>query len=821
MLFKRPSRGKFGGCPAAALPGEIQRKGVPGGVGRRTGLLALLTMMLFLWPAVAGAAGAADGVRLTATVGFDGRVKPAAWVPLVVEIENNGQELQGELVWDHTPQYGPPAPYQIRQSLPVALPAGGKKRFMVYAPTDHSGQGPVVRLLVAGQEIAQQKLTFQYSGDVLVGLLGPDREDVATLAALRLPNGRSVQLVKLDGAAVPDRTQALQSLDMLVVSNFSAAELTAAQRQAVQDWVREGGLLVLVGGPEARKTLTPWQPWLPIQSEGQVRASLAPLGAWVETPLAAETEVSRARITGARVLAAAGDIPLAAIWDHGAGAVAYLAYDPTLQPVHGWAGSTRLWERLLLSTPIGAQWEKGDRGMNRWQNLAQAAQQLPVGSMPSLRGLATSLLVYVLVLGPVNFLVLRRLRRAEWAWVTIPVLVLLFSGGTWLQSRSSAAAKTLAHQVSVVELDHTDTARVRTILGVFLPAQVDARVEFDRQMPLEATIPYAGSYRSGGGENLPVGVEIGGGGTGPVRLHPLGLWTMRAIGSQATVPSPGQLETVLTLGENGLTGTVTNQTDLPLKGVAVIYGTGSALVGELAPGQSAQVSLDLLNNQPQEFGPNALHMALRRAYQPNGWQGGNMSDEEAELFRRMNLAEALNQVTVDPGRPLVIGWADWAPGGVSINGVKFQPYLTAAVIQPGQVAVGKGNFTLPAGVLQGRLVAWDGQGYVGGPDNWSLPMEGTATVDFDLPVAAAAVQAMDLHVPLFKGPQRPGDLRVELWDWQAGTWREFAFDGRLATVAEPQRFVNATRKVRARIGRNGQEPFPTGIPSLALTGRVN
>src|SRR5205085_852445 len=57
---------------------------------------------------------------------------------------------------------------------------------------------------------------------------------------------------------------------------------------------------------------------------------------------------------------------------------------------------------------------------------------LPVLDLPEPLGIAIFLLVYILLIGPVNFIVLRRMRRAELAWITIPALVLIFSVGAYL-----------------------------------------------------------------------------------------------------------------------------------------------------------------------------------------------------------------------------------------------------------------------------------------------------------------------------------------------------------------------------------------------------
>lgn len=768
---------------------------------------------------VAPAPALADGnVQLNVTVGFEGRIKPGTWAPLTVEIQNGGPELDGELVWDYRPEWGPRAPYTVRHSLPVSLPAGARKRYTVYAPAGHGGGGPEVRLIGRNGEVARQTAVVRHTTDVLVGLLGPDREDLAPLAALQLPNGRNMALVRLDAATVPDRVQALRSLDVLVIGRFSADELTEGQRQALRDWVREGGLLVLAGGPEAHRTLTPWLPWVPLELQGQAESDLIPLAEWTgsEAP-GGVAAVSRAAVRDARVLAADGEVPLVAIWGRGRGSVAYLAFDPTLEPVHSWAGSTRMWERLIQSGGLAGQIEGGpDWEMTFWQSLTRSAQILPVDNLPSLGGLRITLVAYVLLLGPVSFLVLRRLRRAEWAWLTTPLLVLLFAGGTWYQSRIQDTARLMAHQVSVVELGGGDAARVRTMLGVFVPAQYTARVSFDRPMPLQAAVP-DGSYRGGTGD-LPVGVNLHGGGTGPVDILPLGMWTMRAVGGTSSAPV-GELAADLTLSGTNLTGTVTNGTGVPLEDVVVAFGADFARLGDLAPGATAGVQLSLSGNGRAMRGEQVFDTVIRRVIDPGRFDPRG-SEAERERFRRVNLIDALTQARPAAERPVILGWAEWAPGGVQINGEAFSPYSTAVFLQSADLAVSAGPFAIPAGVVQARPVAWEGNDYGYGPAGWGIPGQGAVTVEFSLPVAAAAVEHMELHVPIYEQPIQAGSLTVEFWDWQTRSWAEHPFDGSLAAVANPPPLIGPGDTVRARLSRTGEKGFGTGTPSLAVSGTV-
>ena len=53
------------------------------------------------------------------------------------------------------------------------------------------------------------------------------------------------------------------------------------------------------------------------------------------------------------------------------------------------------------------------------------------------------MLLYTAIIGPINFLILRRINRRELAWITIPALVLLFSAITFFTGLIDLRASTL------------------------------------------------------------------------------------------------------------------------------------------------------------------------------------------------------------------------------------------------------------------------------------------------------------------------------------------------------------------------------------------
>src|SRR5207237_142951 len=147
----------------------------------------------------------------------------------------------------------------------------------------------------------------------------------------------------------------LSSLDCLLVSNVSLGGINAQQRDALESWTAAGGLLVVAGGPGWQKTLGGLaKELLPVEVTGtQPLRSAKSLEQFFGEPIEDPGPwlVAQAKPTDGTVVVAEGETPLLVAARRGQGAVFFLAFDPSLEPLRSWRGSANLWRYLVGYTP--------------------------------------------------------------------------------------------------------------------------------------------------------------------------------------------------------------------------------------------------------------------------------------------------------------------------------------------------------------------------------------------------------------------------------------------------------------------------------------
>lgn len=549
--------------------------------------VALLVLM------TAPPAAAAAGVSLAVEPAFQGYLKEGEWVTVWVEVRSEGEAAAGEVAVRTAPPPGMEHLPRPEYAVPYDLPPGGSVRLAVALPNEYSW--PVTVGLYADGQLAEQRtlsLSWEPRHVLLAGVLSDDEAALAALSGLR--GGDGVRLVRLSAETLPDSPTLLGSLDLLAIARYDADRLTDRQLQALEAWVARGGTLLLFGGPEWPRTLGPLPgSLLPVDISGTAEVPLAPLGDLAGVPLEGSGTVSVGPLVRGTVLIRAGEplpgggaagpggtgpeagIVLAASAQVGSGRVVYLAYDPAQAPVAGWGGHLVLLDRL-----VGLSAGRRPVVATDWR-VQDAIQQIPDWGMPAVWLVGLVLGGYLIAVGPVNYLVLRRLDRREWAWFTVPLLSVLFLGAVYGMGAGRFQGG-ITHLMTTTELvPGSRTAVLTGYVGLYAPGRPR----------LSVPLPGAGLVRP-----LSTGAFVGGAESrivagDPPALELAGLtnYNMTAFALEQPVTVPGGLELVdVEVTEFLVTGRVRNTLPVRVSGVEVATAYDVVGVGDLGPGETSE-----------------------------------------------------------------------------------------------------------------------------------------------------------------------------------------------------------------------------------------
>lgn len=558
----------------------------------RTPVVALLACALLL---VIGATGAGATtapapsaqpalLRFTAQPLMGGNVRAGSWLAVRVHLENDGPAVRGELRLTGGAEAG------SRYSLEVELPTGARQDHLLYAQPTWAGGRLNASLVVDGQPVLEQRLALttidQYVTTVFIVAERPDAVAPGVRGVLAGPAQSMARVLTIAPEDLPPRPEAWAAIDRLVWQDIDPARLTPDQLEALVAWVGAGGRLIVVGGQAGIAGVSGLPadllPFTPSSTIDASPSDLEPLVGVLPAGTAALPALTGDLARGS-VMAWSDGRPIAAQAPIGQGQVVLVGIDPTVPAVAGTPGATGLWRRVV--GPLTGQ-ALNPLVLQDDSQIVAALNSLPAVALPDLGLLFGLLAVYILLIGPLNYLVLRRIDRREWAWVTMPVLVLVFSVGTYVVGMGLKGTDVIVDQLAIVRAAAgTDRGLAQAYVGIFSPN----RQTFDVAVADDALIANP-IYLSQGQGGVPL--DVVGGESSRLRGYEVGFGVLRAFRAEAPVDAP-RVDADLTYRDGVLEGTLTNRSGDTLESVAVTWGGQATVVPALATGQTVNVRLDL------------------------------------------------------------------------------------------------------------------------------------------------------------------------------------------------------------------------------------
>jgi hypothetical protein len=492
--------------------------------------------------------------------------KPGAWTPVYVKISPGDSLIQkGEVVIETNDSDDVPTNYTV--PLPPLDPNDPDPQKTVIAYTKPGSVNPTITVTVQtpNQTVTAKgdygTLELGHSlylalGSRLAGMRTAARKQAKRPPRFNVPNaagqeeaedGRQAVAYLTNVADLPTRWFGYAPVDLMVLTTgnhdfvtdlISPAE--TARQEALGEWVRRGGHLVISAGrnhqltPELLKRL---RLALPVTVTGpDPRPEVPEVLQWLrENPAEGQNEVPPFKnqplkngevppVTVAKLEVVPGR-PMEPVvpfpWKEGApllvvrapqglGQVTLVAFDLDAPPFTTWGGQEAFWTTLLRRvgppppnpspTPqpqfrFGGQTEEVNDVAGALQSYLEQFDDIPVISFG---WVALFIFVYILIVGPLDYFFLKKVvKRLELTWVTFPAVVLVVSAVAYFAAYSLKGNDQKINKVDLVDIDLPGGQTYGTTwFSIFSPRIQNYTVGVEPAAPLWAAAPAEGTRPS-------------------------------------------------------------------------------------------------------------------------------------------------------------------------------------------------------------------------------------------------------------------------------------------------------------------------------------
>lgn len=523
-----------------------------------------------------------------------------------VTVENQGADWEGSVRVMVDEEYLSPSAYDTV----ISLPQGSVKQFVVRVPINsvESTSGTVKVFLVddKGKKTADKTFKYLLRDEVVALPMGILSDDYDALTYLDM-GGMSIYFYHDDFPVKPQSlnnttlTEDLETLVFLVIDNYSTEILSEEQILAIEQWVNDGGVLLIGTGGYGEEVLKGFEDsFLGVKCEkvfepGSSKYQLehADISKVPVSELSDEYGQYYSYATGAMICSygdgAIGVLPYSFTEIAGMDATFYTGCTQEdfifyiLEDISSYSSS-----RYSSSIYYAAQ-----------ENLYIMRRMLRIigncNNPLQLGVLKVLIVIYVIFVGPVLYLILRALKKQEWYWVAVPVAALVGVVVVSFAGRGFEVVDTKAYTVTVQNV--ADNGEKKSYLYCY-----DAEHK-EWALKLTEGYDYAGSLQNQNynynstdeldyyhhivkeGNTLSLGVKPS---SNFEDTYFVAVDSATDTSSMGKISSQGIIEDWS--GMSGICGTVTNNTGKDFLYYAVITGDSLYVFENLAAGESRDLA---------------------------------------------------------------------------------------------------------------------------------------------------------------------------------------------------------------------------------------
>ena len=508
---------------------------------------------------LAGGGLAKGAVQFDVFMGFAGKARQGEWFPVTFEIFNDGPTFDGQV--ELRPRFGDNLVYRYD----VELATNTRKRFTLAVFAD-TNAGWSAKLKHGGKTVAKHdelRLDNSDPDTVLIGALSGQQAGGPVLPKTRFKrkwdNDRfAPRVAHLQLDTFPDDPIALSGLNALYLNSARAINLRTEQAAALSTWVLGGGHLIVAVDQPGDVTSTPWLAGLvrgkfgPVQNSavGQTLRHWAEAGGYSNVGgldddfAAAKLAVAEVRLANGTALFELDDRPVAAEVGRGLGLVSVLGFNPEREPFKSWTNRAWFWARLAK---VPAAWFEKEAPQQYGRSSIDGVygamlDSRQVSKLPIV-WLLLLLAAYLIIIGPVDRIWLKRINKQMLTWLTFPAYVAIFSLLIYFIGYKLRAGQLELNELHVVDVlpGQQEVLRGRSYVSIYSPLNDDYRLGGSFEQG-GIRSEYGGTFRGNMASSLRVQ-------RAPGQLEAsarVPIWTSRLLCSEWVVPANGVVAATLT-----------------------------------------------------------------------------------------------------------------------------------------------------------------------------------------------------------------------------------------------------------------------------------
>lgn len=634
--------------------------------------LTLLVMLVMSFILPTTQASAAATLEVKATAGVSGKAKYQSVVPLQVTVKNNGADFSGDMAINSSNSYEAASALVV----PIDIAAGEEKTFTFYLDglADYSYSDTDLFAFYEGSIEKGKKIAYKGTKRLQSNFLDPSSTFIYTLtdksdrlsALLRLStflaqsNVEVFNINQLKDYTLPEDSQGLAMANVIVVDEVAIADLTPKQQEALLKWVQDGGTLLLGAADQINATAGVFKEYLPLSLSQEMTAISAEAltklsgGGIFTQPISVYSATSS---EGSLPVLTENNEVLAAKKKVGSGEVIQTTFSLGDQPLASMDGYGALLAKVINIQSISQQgmMRQGQSPLDQISYELRNINELFPSFEVSVSYMLIVIILYILIIGPILYFVLKKADKREHAWWIIPSISVVLSIVLFIVGAKDRIVQPQVQQSAFYKVNEDNSVNGYYVESILTNRSGDFVVNADQNTTAVALRNYNNFTGTMGPLHESSYIKENASGS-TLTLRDLSYWSVQSFGGKTSAQNIGKMDIDITLKNEKLTGTVKNNFPFALKDVTLISGVKEVKLGDIEANGTLQVNKELKTTVLQK---PSIFNNYNYSYPSKKDEVNPMRIERMKTLA-LPLVEKDNQ-------PILTAWTDQAVVGVELE----------------------------------------------------------------------------------------------------------------------------------------------------------
>lgn len=505
-------------------------------------------------------------ISIEARVGFDNLYVTDMWTPVTLIVRGDNQDRTVVVDWLINDDLG----NRIMWEREISLPAQTTKELHANLVIPGFARSIVARVKVDDTILASTLIDAQSVQSTLNVVVSDDANLLKGLGDIVLFDGMSPVVAVIPSNHLPDTAVGLQGVTNLFIDDLG--QLSPAHHDAVQLWMELGGNLIvadnLSGTLSQNSTLsldygTPYTPQLTADAPAQLPREIV-------VPTVANTTSMREVHPGSNLL-----------WQRSVGRGTFYQTTVPFVALRDWSGLTWLWRPLLQPAAPDIRAIVGRPNIFIQNDPLGRSLNIDALNLPHPIVIFLFVVIYIAIIGPLTYLILKRRYTLDWAWASIPITAIVVTLMLAVTGFVLRGGSTIIYTLSIVQQQAQAThALVSAGSAIYTPFRTSYVVDIN---DADAIAPIRSSELSSGlrflddaNAQIVLNSDIG---------------SVQSVHAHRMIDAPLTVTHQLTANAPTLTGTI-QINGSTLQDVVVFYGTQAQFIGATTPNEPVTVAIN-------------------------------------------------------------------------------------------------------------------------------------------------------------------------------------------------------------------------------------